>query len=399
MTTAFGTCRNLVKLIDRLRGRGLQVIKELPTPRVKEFHISVTAFGRDENSLETQKKLYVKSNSLFEELAEKRSQDKLTFCSAIQMFIVKDTLYRRGHVEFIYAALEHMERFGVHRDLSVYKALLEVFPKGKMIPRSAWQVEFMHFPKQQQCAIDLMDQMEDFGVIPDHDFGVRLANAFGTEAHAFRKYNRMMYWLPKFKHANPYPVPKELPDDALQLALIALKRMAVDRDNELRVWQTREVDPETNESTFIASGQSKTQQKLITLQNPKLPLFVEGGYKCWLRHFSVTYFILRADPDLAALKAWNEAKIKVESDVGLFDWKSIFEDEEPTQLMPERTIHEQDDGTILAMCVTGTSTKESLVTWIRCLQRTNPALEQIPIVFKLITPSTQIQAIGNKLPV
>nr|KAG5709359.1 hypothetical protein BaRGS_029208 [Batillaria attramentaria] len=89
----------------------------------------------------------------------------------------------------------------------VYKALLEVFPKGKLAARTVWQVEFMHFPKQQQCAIDLMDQMEDFGVIPDHDFGMRLEKVFGTDAHAFRKYRRMMYWMPKFKHANPYPAP------------------------------------------------------------------------------------------------------------------------------------------------------------------------------------------------
>lgn len=44
----------------------------------------------------------------------------------------------------------------------------------------------MHFPKQQQCAIDLMDQMEDNGVIPDHDFGMKLSDVFGTDAHAFR---------------------------------------------------------------------------------------------------------------------------------------------------------------------------------------------------------------------
>lgn len=47
------------------------------------------------------------------------------------------------------------------------------------------------------------------------------------------------------------------------------------------------------------------------------------------------------------------------------------------------TIHEQDDGVYYAMCVTGTSSKDSLLSWIRCLQKTNPILEQIPIVFKL----------------
>ncbi|KAK7500838.1 hypothetical protein BaRGS_00008082 [Batillaria attramentaria] len=360
----------------------------------RDIHFARTVRGRDDRSLETQRNLLVKSSSLFDELAAKRKVDKLTFNTALELYISKESLYRRGHVEFIYAAMQNMERFGVHRDLSVYKALLEVFPKGKLAARTVWQVEFMHFPKQQQCAIDLMDQMEDFGVIPDHDFGMRLEKVFGTDAHAFRKYRRMMYWMPKFKHANPYPVPKELPDDALQLALLALRRMSVDKETKLSVWQGPDITSETNEDTFIASAQSRTQQDLISKHDPNTALFVEGGYSCWLRHASTTYFILRADPDLAALKTWQAAE--ADSDQNLFDWTLFWENEEASQLVPNRSVHEQDDGTILGMTVTGTSTKDSLVTWIRCLQQANPSLEQIPIVFRLRTPDSQVQVIGSK---
>ena len=280
----------------------------------------------------------------------------------------------------------------------MYKALIEVFPKEKMVPRSVWQVEFMHYPKQQQCAIDLMDQMEDNGVIPDHDFGVRLKKVFGTDAHAFRKYRRMMYWMPKFKHANPYPVPKDLPDDDLSLALLALKRMAVDRENKISVWNSAEQDPEAKEDTFIASAQSVTQQNLIKKHSPSKPLFVEGGYPCWLRHKSATYFILRADPDLELLASLRQAEKDLETDANLFDWKNFWEDEEGGKLVPLRSVHEQDDGTVLAMVITGTGTKDSLVTWIRCLQQANPSLEQIPVVFRLRSPDSEIQVIGSKKP-
>ena len=364
----------------------------------RTLHTSFTMCGRDDKSLEVTKQLVAKSAGLFEELAAKRTADKLTFCSAIQMYVTKETLYRRGHVEFIYAAMDCMEKFGVHRDLSVYKALIEVFPKEKMVPRSVWQVEFMHYPKQQQCAIDLMDQMEDNGVIPDHDFGVRLKKVFGTDAHAFRKYRRMMYWMPKFKHANPYPVPKDLPDDDLSLALLALKRMAVDRENKISVWNSAEQDPEAKEDTFIASAQSVTQQNLIKKHSPSKPLFVEGGYPCWLRHKSATYFILRADPDLELLAALRQAEKDLETDANLFDWKNFWEDEEGGKLVPLRSVHEQDDGTVLAMVITGTGTKDSLVTWIRCLQQANPSLEQIPVVFRLRSPDSEIQVIGSKKP-
>ncbi|XP_076460477.1 evolutionarily conserved signaling intermediate in Toll pathway, mitochondrial-like [Babylonia areolata] len=361
-------------------------------------HSSPHLSGRDDRSLETTKHLIAKSAGMFEELAMKRTADKLTFCSALEMYVAKEKVYRRGHVEFIYAAMENMEKFGVHRDLAVYKALLEVFPKKKMVPRSAWQVEFMHFPKQQQCAIDLMDQMEDYGVIPDHDFGMRLQTVFGTDAHAFRKYRRMMYWMPKFKHANPYPVPKELPDDALALAILALQRMAVDRENKITVWNSTNEDMEAKEDTFIASAQCTVQQELIRKHDPQKPLFVEGGYTCWLRHKSAMYFILRADPDLELHERVKQAEEDMKNDTHLFEWRSFLDEEDGGQLVPQRSVHEQDDGTVLAMAITGTATKDSLVTWIRCLQQANPALEHIPVVFRLRTPESEIQVIGSKRP-
>lgn len=47
------------------------------------------------------------------------------------------------------------------------------------------------------------------------------------------------------------------------------------------------------------------------------------------------------------------------------------------------TVHEQDDGVYYSMCATGTSSKDSLLSWIRCLQKTNPILEKMPVTFKM----------------
>ena len=41
---------------------------------------------------------------------------------------------------------------------------------------------------------------------------------------------------------------------------------------------------------------------------------------------------------------------------------------------------------ILGCCATGTSTKDSLLSWVRFLQRENPDLEGIPILFSLTSP-------------
>ena len=50
------------------------------------------------------------------------------------------TVHKRGHVEFIYAALKEMEAFGVHKDIEAYKKVLGVFPVGQMVSRNVFQV-------------------------------------------------------------------------------------------------------------------------------------------------------------------------------------------------------------------------------------------------------------------
>lgn len=37
-------------------------------------------------------------------------------------------------------------------------------------------------------------------------------------------------------------------------------------------------------------------------------------------------------------------------------------------LIPQLSVHEQEEGIIMAMCITGTSDKDSLVCWINLLQ-------------------------------
>lgn len=104
---------------------------------------------------DTEKKLTV-----YDPYVTKPQKNKETYLEVIKMFEGHD-IRRRGHVEFIYASLARMKEFGVEKDLEVYKALVDVLPKGKFIPTNIFQAEFMHYPKQQQCAVDLLEQMED----------------------------------------------------------------------------------------------------------------------------------------------------------------------------------------------------------------------------------------------
>lgn len=67
-----------------------------------------------------------------------------------------------------------------------------------------------------------------------------------------------------------------------------------------------------------------------------------------------------------------------------------FLSSEPIEVVerkPDRSIHQQDDGTIYAICATGTSTKDSLLSWIRFLEKNgNPNLAHIPVLFKFRVP-------------
>lgn len=103
----------------------------------------------------------------FEHVSEKTRE---TFLMMVEMAKDKGRHHRRAHVEFIYAALKNMVDFGVATDLEVYKALLDVMPKGKFIARTMFQAEFQYYPKQQECITVFLEQMEDYGECDDdHD--------------------------------------------------------------------------------------------------------------------------------------------------------------------------------------------------------------------------------------
>jgi signaling intermediate in Toll pathway protein len=57
---------------------------------------------------------------------------------------------------------------------------------------------------------------------------------------------------------------------------------------------------------------------------------------------------------------------------------------EPPRAPRAPSVHEQDDGTILAVCATGSSSHDSLLSWVRHLEVDgNPALATVPVLFTL----------------
>lgn len=61
------------------------------------------------------------------------------------------------------------------------------------------------------------------------------------------------------------------------------------------------------------------------------------------------------------------------------------------------SVHEQEDGIIFALCATGTSGKDSLLSWIRHLEKDGyPALGSIPVVFTLRSSEKEVAVVKEE---
>ncbi|KAG8040711.1 hypothetical protein G9C98_002707 [Cotesia typhae] len=330
------------------------------------IHTSINNFSV--NAEEKDKRI-----ALFDTAKIKSKKEKSTFLAVLHAY-QKEGERKTGHVQFIYAALRYMKEFGVADDLEVYKAVMDTLPKGRFVSKTLFQAEMFHYPREQQCAIDLLQQMEDNGIMPDPEMELMVINVFGQHGLPLRKLRRMAYWQGKFKNLNPWPYPRPLPSDNFQLAMLAIKKIAsVDVQTTITVFDTEEVK-DSIDKTWIISASSPDQEKLISQHPRDQPAYVEGPFRVWVWKASVDYFILHTEPKKRIVE---DIDIDDVSNLDINLWKKSKQ-----ALALHRSIHEQDEQTILGICATGTSTKDSLLSWIRCLQPRNPALEKIPILFK-----------------
>ncbi|XP_077597677.1 evolutionarily conserved signaling intermediate in Toll pathway, mitochondrial [Stigmatopora nigra] len=317
---------------------------------------------------------------------------KASFTEALEAFSRGD-VRRRGHVEFIYAALSKMAEFGVERDLAVYNRLLDVFPKEVFVPRNFIQRMFNHYPRQQECGVQVLEQMENYGVIPNMETKVLLLRIFGEKGHPTRKFQRLMYWFPKFKNLNPFPVPHQLSLDQVELADFSLKRIANDLDARVTVFQAPGVDvTESGEQVtraHLVGIQSPQQMELLRKHDPSRPVFVEGPFPLWLRKTCVHYYILRAEPvppDEQVEEPYDPERcffypleLDLDLDRDLGDMETF-------------DVEDLDEGPVFAMCMTNQGDQVTLNRWISGLQENNPILGQIPTLFRLESGSGELRA-------
>ncbi|CAF92631.1 unnamed protein product [Tetraodon nigroviridis] len=374
---------------SRLRNARQQVIKHFHSSPACAKKTSVPAaelFNEDK----TKNSSALAHVDLFDHVAGE-FKTKAMFNKAIDVY-VKSDVRRRGHVEFIYAALKRMPEFGVERDLAVYNKLLDVFPKEVFVPRNFIQRMFNHYPRQQECGVQILEQMENYGIMPNVETKVLLVQIFGEKSHPMRKYQRILYWFPKFKHLNPFPVPQELPADPVDLARFSLTRIADDLDAEVTVYQVTSTDvSESGEHVslpHIVGIQSPNQMELLAKHDPKQPVFIEGPFPLWLRKTCVHYYVLRADPspheEKEACSYDPESCLYYPRSLDLDLDRDVGDDE-------TFDVDTCDEGPVFAMCMTGRGDEATLNHWISGLQQKNAILGQVPTLFLLKSGTGTLQ--------
>lgn len=134
--------------------------------------------------------------------------------------------------------------------------------------------------------------------------GNLIENIFGIRSGPYKRYMRMMYWMNKFKNLTPWPLPYHLPNEAKELAKLAIERItSIDRLSEITEFDCSDIE-ESIDKTWIISGNAQKNDVLITNlglahmfylgQSPTqkaiiqgLPktqaLYVEGAFRVWLQ--------------------------------------------------------------------------------------------------------------------
>ena len=83
-----------------------------------------------------------------------------------------------------------------------------MFPRYKMIPQNVWQEEFMHYPKQQECCIDILDFMQSHGacVCVSFSFNTHPIHIFSLKIQNTQPYSTFIFFIFTTTHTStPHP--------------------------------------------------------------------------------------------------------------------------------------------------------------------------------------------------
>ncbi|KAA0195249.1 Evolutionarily conserved signaling intermediate in Toll pathway mitochondrial [Fasciolopsis buskii] len=233
-----------------------------------------------------------------------------------------------------------MSAYEVQDDLDCYKAIIQLFPTGRMTVTTFLQAEWNHFPRQQKTMVQILQQMTENHVLPDDEVGQMIIDIFGWRNHAMQHYRHLMYWMPKLAHANPFPVllriVDELDENPIYLAHLIAERISPDRMTKFQLIQLNSEDVITGQPTSLVSAQSPEQQALLSYcatrasantesgsaLRPEPVIYLDGPNFVWYRTLQAAYYTLWTELDRGRLE---KEKIRVHRRESWIKHKTLME--------------------------------------------------------------------------
>ncbi|CAH8871909.1 unnamed protein product [Trichobilharzia szidati] len=357
---------------------GQQSEKEKEKPDDREWVDAV-------QEIEKSEVLKLKRSDVSMSRTELREWKKRAFLHILEVFIHRSGPTRKGFSAFIQQALAKMPEYEVADDLECYKAVIRIFPTGRMTVTRYLQAEFGHYPRQQQRMIDVLNQMTDHHVLPDDEVGQMIIDVFGWRNHAMQRYRRIMYWMPKLYHSNPWAVQFRIIDDLdqnpIKLGYLIAERICPDRMTEFTVVRMPAASssysstPTTEEPDSIISAQSPEQRALLAYctkqksNDCKPTIYLDGPHYVWYRNLQAAYYTL-----------WTEIsadRLKREADAVKINQVSKFSATEPWNLKFLK--YSKSNHNIVLNDTDTNGTSQSLLPHISLLPIANPVGTEVRV--------------------
>lgn len=148
-------------------------------------------------------------------------------------------------------------------------------------------------------------------------------------------------------------------------------------------WTQTKGVPESKEDTWVMSAMAPKQVEILNELDQTL--YIDGPHWCWMKDYPISYFILRTAP--LEKKEEPEEDFEDMRNLPLYTWGGISKEE---HLQNMRKVHHTNEGIILSLISTGTSSPDSLLSWVRIMQYHLPKLKDLPIVFQLKSPEKTV---------
>lgn len=285
---------------------------------------------------------------------------------------------RISYVDFVDEALARLKELGLEKDLNAYKELLKVFPPGKYHPKP-WDFGLFNAP-QQLCALRVLHQMNLNHVAPDREVEEIVTSRFSKYSSVWVKCVRMNYWTMKFRNIDQNPLPEKLPSKPHQIAKLALLRMLGDQRTTVITKNTSSV-PTSIDKTWVVYCQSSEQAAIIDRLDEDTILYIEDcGYTYvddqYLSYYALKYYVdeeERKKKDTKPEMEFNFNTLKVK-----FYGKPIQE-----KLIELEEKHYMDGTYVLALGATGTSSDDSILSWLKIMEQRVPKIGRHRVVFRI----------------